>query len=387
MGRTLISVAVTLAGMGRTSPWRASAGSFLLYVLAGVVFAGLLWAESGELLAGVVVAAVTILLLFPAELQAASRLSWRLEEFARQVPGEPEPEESFWGDQSLHWPDLGLTVEGGTHRFRITGLVAEAEGRTWDVQFSRPREGARRVLAALGREPAFDGADDRFPSVYPRLSGLKAGLVTAFVAAVTVGLGGPIVAGGSYPLWWLGLPLAAGALVGGVRWAGLRSAQTAVRGVCRGLSEGGIRHERVDRIEGLIRLTFAVRTPEGTGIVRCDAVPGGRLAVSHGDREQHVPASEATASGRELARWLAASSEAAADDVTAPPAPGELTAAQRLLFAALGTGFVAIAGFFVGITQPWQQVVAVEVLGVGFTAGVFGLGLLAVGWLGRVPTV
>lgn len=371
--------------MGGPSPWRASAGSFGLYVLAGGVFAALLWLNTGELLAGVVVATATVLVLFPAELQAASRLSWRLGEFAGQGPGAPAPEVSWWGDQSIHWPDLGLTVEGGVHRFRIAGLVARADGRTWDVQLSRPREGARRVLEDLGAEPAFEGSGDRLPSVYPRLSGLKAGVLATFVAAVAVGLGGPIVAGGTYPLPWLGLPIAAGVLVGGLRWYGLRHARTTVRALCRGLSQGGLRVERVDRLEGLLQLTFAVGTPAGAGVVRSGAFPRGRLAVSYGDRRRRAPAAEAESAGRALARWLAAAARGAAEGVTAPP-PDDLTAAQRLLFAALGTGFLAVGAFFVGVTGPWRGAVAPELLGVGIAAGILGAGLLAIGWLGREPT-
>jgi hypothetical protein len=339
--------------MGGTSPWRAAACSVGLYALAGVGFAAVLWVNTGEVLAGVAVGLVTTGLLATAEFQAAARLSWRLSEFAGQVPGEPESQVSVWGDQSLHWPALGLTVQGGTHRFLITGLVAEAEGRTWDVQFSRPRESARRVLADLGREPAFEGFDDRFPSVYPRLSGLKAGAVATLLGVLAVAIGGPAVAGGTYPAWWLASPLAAGVLVGGLRWAGLRSARAAVRAVCQGLRQGGIRVGSVDRIEGLVRLQFVVHTPEGTGVLRCDAVPGGRLAVSHGDDERSGSTEEAAAMGRGLARWLAASPGPAEARSTAPPAPGDLTAAQRLLFASLGAGFLAICALALGGTAPW----------------------------------
>lgn len=287
---------------------------FVLFALTGVVLGVILSLREGGPLAGVAVAGATVLVVYPAYLQAAYRLSWALGEFAGQVPGEPEPEESLMGDQSLRWPDLGLSVEGGTHRFRVTGLVAEADGRVWDVSPSRPREGARRVLEALDREPAFDSFADRLPSVYPGLSALKAGVWVTFVGLVAVALGGPVVAGGTYPLWWLAAAVLAGVLAAAVRWAGLAGVREALVAFGDGLHEGGVELDRIDCIDGWVRLQFAVHAELGTVRLRCLGLPGGRLSVTHDDRERTARRDDAGEVGRAVASWLTESPAMAVAD-------------------------------------------------------------------------
>lgn len=291
--------------MAKPSPWRASAGMFVLFALLGVGLGFVLWANSRGLVAGAAVAVMTVAVVYPAYLQAAYRLSWALGEFAGQVPGEPEPEESLGGDQSLRWPDLGLSVEGGTRQFRVTGLVAAADGREWNLSVSRPREGARRVLERLDRQPTFDQFEDRLPSLYPRLSALKVALPTAFLGLVAVSLGGSELAGGGYPRWWLGIGALAGVLVGAVRWAGLARVRRALVDLGDGLHEAGVELDHIDRIEGLVRLQFAIHTAQGTATLRCVALPSGRLTVSHGDRERAARFDAARAAGREVGAWLA----------------------------------------------------------------------------------
>lgn len=374
--------------MATTSPWRASSGVFVLFLVAGAGFGAVLWLGAGEPIAGLAVGVVTVLLIYPAELQAAFRLSWALREFAGQVPGEPVAEESRMGDQSLRWADLGLSVEGGTHRFRVTGLVAEAqaEGRTWDVRVSRPREGARRVLEDLDCEPAFDGVDERLPSVYPRLSAAKVGALVTFLGLVGVGLGGPVLAGGVYPLWWLWVGPVAGLLAAGLRWAGLAGVRRALVALVEGLHESGVEFDRIDRLEGLLRLQFALRTPRGTATVTAFALPGGRLVVGQGDREREVRFGDARAVGRDLATWLTDTPDAAGEEAIDEPGPGDLTAGQRLVFAVLGAGFAAYGGvLLVGVTGSGP--VAVDTVAFGLLSGVLGLGCLALAVHGRVPAV
>lgn len=299
--------------MAKPSPWRASAGVFVLFALLGVGFAVVLWANSRGLVAGVAVAVATIAVVYPAYLQAAYRLSWALGEFAGQVPGEPEPAESVHGDQSLRWPDLGLSVEGGTHKFRVTGLVAEADGREWTVAVSRPREGARRVLESLDRQPAFDRFEDRLPSIYPRLSALKVAVPTTFLGLVAVALGGPLLAGDGYPRWWLVVGALAGVLVGAVRWNGLVGVRRALVDLGDGLHDAGVELDRIDRIEGHVRLQFAIHTGQGTTTLRCVALPGGRLTVGHGDRERAARFDDARALGRGVGEWLRGTSVGGGD--------------------------------------------------------------------------
>lgn len=376
--------------MAHTSPLRASRGWFVLSAFAGGVFAVLLWASSGGVVAGIAVATVTILVLLPAQLQAAYRLSWRLREFAGQVPGEPTAEESFLGDQSLHWPELGLTVEGGIHRFRVTGLVAEADGKRWSVQLTRPREGARRVLHDLDREPSIGAPADRLPSIYPRLSGAKAGVLVAFVVLVAVALGAPILVAGSYPLWWLGAGPLAGTAVAVVRWSGLVDVRRAVADLVDGLSAGGVHVASVDRLGGLVRLRFVVKTSEGAALLHSVAVPRAPLVVRLGDLERRASSGDATTVGRTLASVLADRTIPASTEAFVEPDPRDLTAAQRLLFVGLGAGFAGLgavlfggvigAGFEVLVSGGFSAMTAI-----GGLSTVTGVALFAVGLHGRVP--
>lgn len=373
--------------MPHTSPLRASRGWVLLSALAGGVFAALLWASSGEVVAGIVVATATVLVLLPAQLQAAARLSWRLREFAEQVPGEPTATETFLGDQALHWPELGLTVRGGTHRFRVTGLVAETDDRRWSLQLGRPREGARRVLEAIDREPTFEGLGDRLPSLYPRLSGMKVGAIATLLVLVGIALLGPILAAGRYPLRWLAVGPLAGILVGWVRWSTIAGVRRALADLIDGLSAGGVRVETVDRLGGLVRLRFVAKTAAGPALVRCVAVPRGHLVVSLDGRARRGRFDEATSVGRTLAAWLTDRTTPPGTVAFEEPEPEDLTAAQRILFATLAAVFALLGSIMVGIAALGAGDSDAWVLAGGLLSMLACVGLLVTALRGRVPAV
>lgn len=378
------------------SPWRASAGTLALFVGAAVVFGTLLWLQTGDVLAGFAAGSVVVLVSL-AELQAAFRLNRVLREFARQVPGEPEADQSYTGDQSLRWPDLGLAVEGWTHRFTVRGLEVDADGTPWDVSTWRPREGAREVLDHLGQEPAFARFEDRLPSIYPRVSALRVGVPAGFVAFVVVVFGGTLLLGDALPPWTYLLAPAVGVLAGASRWAGLAGVRRALVALADGLHEGGVDLERIDLLEGVVRPEFAVRTTHGTATLRCVAHPWGRLRVTHLDREREARLPAARAVGRDVAGWLTTTPATAGDDMGRQR--GDLTVVERLSFVAIGAFCVAFGGVLVGRpgvvtagectesclfeafveTVPFGNVVA------GLLLVAVGGGMLAIAYLDRVP--
>lgn len=380
------------------SPWRASAGTLALFAGAAVVFGTLLWLQRGDVLAGVAVGGMVVVVFGFAELQAAFRLNRVLREFGGQVPGEPEADESYTGDQSVRWPDLGLAVEGWTHRYTVRGLEVTADGTYRDASTWRPREGAREVLDALGHEPSFDRFEERLPSIYPRVSALRVGVPAGFVAFVVVLGSGIHLAGGAPPLWTYLLAPAAGAFAAWVRWSGLASVRRALVALADGLHEGGVELERIDLLEGVVRPEFAVRTSQGTATVRCVAHPWGRLHVAHLDREREARLPAAGDVGRDLAGWLTATPVTAGDDVGRRR--GALTVVERVSFLAIGLLFAAFGGVLLGRpgvvtagectesclfeafveTVPFGNVVA------GGLLVLVGGGMLAVAYLDRLPT-
>lgn len=379
------------------SPWRASGGTLALFGGAAVVFGTLLWLQTGDALAGVAVGSVVVLFSL-AEVQAAFRLNRALQEFGGQVPGDPEADESNMGDQSVRWPDLGLAVEGWTHRFTVRGLEVTADGTYRDVSTWRPREGAREVLDDLGHEPSFDRFEERLPSIYPRVSALRVGVPAAVVAFVVVVFGGIPLVGGALPLWTYLLAPAAGALAAWVRWSGLASVRRALVALADGLHEGGVELERIDLLEGVLRPEFAVRTTHGTATLRCVAHPWGRLRVAHLNREREARLPAAAAVGRDLAGWLTATPVTAGDDVGRQR--GALTVVERFSFLVIGLFFVVFGGVLLGrpgvvtagectescLFEAFVETVPLGNVVVGLLVVAVGGGMLAIAYLDRVPT-
>lgn len=379
------------------SPWRASAGTLALFVGVAVVFGALLWLQRGDVLPGVAVGGIVVVLFGVAELQAAVRLNRVLREFGGQVPGEPESDQSYMGDQSVRWPDLGLAVEGWTHRFTVRGLEVTADGTYRDVSTWRPREGAREVLDDLGHEPSFDRFEERLPSIYPRVSALRVGVPAAVVAFVVVVFGGVQLVGGALPLWTYLLAPTAGAVTAWVRWSGLAGVRRALVALADGLHEGGVELERIDLLEGVLRPEFAVRTSQGMATLRCVAHPRGRLRVAHLDREREARLPAARAVGRDLAGWLTATPVTAGDDVGRQR--GALTVVERFSFLAIGLFCVGFGGVLLGrpgvvtagecteacLFEAFVETVPLGNVVAGLLLVAVGGGMLAIAYLDRVP--
>lgn len=266
--------------MATISPVRAAARP-LPFVLAVSLLLGGALGLDGDPLPAVAATVVCAVVMGAVVGQAPARLARRLDEFAGQVPGEPEVSIAWHGAGTLEWPDLGLTVEGNVHRYRLQDVTVHVGQETRFPSATRPREAARAALDELGEEPALAGPEDRLPSLYPREAGLLTGVLAAVLAGSAVGLGGPLVAGGVYPLWWWWLVPVAGVVAGLVRWLGLAHVRRALRSLAAELGYAGTEVGTVDRTGGRLRLTFAVRTTDGSVPVRCLAVPYGRMTATH----------------------------------------------------------------------------------------------------------
>ena len=265
--------------MAPIPPSRVAVRTIPFVLVVAAALGSLVWLN-GEFLPALVATAAVVLVMGPVIAQAPARLAWRLEEFAEQVPAEPDAALAWHGEQTLEWPDLELVVEGQFHRYRLQDFVVHADGTTRFLSSSRPREAARRALDELGVEPALDDDSDRLPSLYPRIAGVKTGLLAAFLTAVAVGLGAPLVAGGVYPLWWWALVPVVGLTVGGARWLGLVHAGRACATLVEELRYGsGLEVETVDRTDGWVRIDVVVHTGSGSVSTTCLAVPWGRLTA------------------------------------------------------------------------------------------------------------
>lgn len=360
--------------MARPSPWRASAGAFALSVVVGVGFVVLIWRGGGNLAAGVFAGASSLLVVSLGELQAQYRLSHVLGEFAGQVPGEPEAESSWSGDQAVRWPDLGLAASGWTHRFTLRGLEVEVDDRVRYESVRRPREAARAALADRDRRPT----GSRLPSVYPRLSALRVGPPVVLGGAVLLVFGlalGPVVR-------TVGATVLVGGLVLGVgRWAGLVRTRTGLASFAEGLEAGGVEVEHVDLVGGVFAPGFEVVTGSGRVPVRCVAHPWGRLRVTVGDRTVEGRLHDGEAVGREVAAL-----------VRETPTAGRSTPAWRLLTArhflfgglAAVFGAMAVGAFGVALSGPGgcdADCLLVGLLGLLSLAFAVGLGGIAAGLL------
>jgi hypothetical protein len=277
--------------MAPIPPSRVAVRTIPFVLVVAAALGSLVWLN-GEFLPALVATAAVVVVMGPVIAQAPARLAWRLEEFADQVPGEPEAALAWHGEQTLEWPDLELVVEGQFHRYRLQDFVVHADGTTRFLSSSRPREAARRALDELGVEPALDDDSDRLPSLYPRIAGAKTGGLAAFLTAVAVGLGGPLVAGGVYPLWWWALVPVVGLTVGGARWLGLVHARRACATLVEELRYGsGLEVETVDRTDGWVRIDVVVHTGSGSVSTTAVAVPWGRLTARNpADTEDTVSA-------------------------------------------------------------------------------------------------
>ena len=106
------------------------------------------------------------------------------------------------------------------------------------------------------------------------------GLLAAFLTAVAVGLGGPFVAGGVYPLWWWALVPTVGLTVGGARWLGLTHARRGYATLVEELRYGsGLEVETVDRTDGRVRIDVVVHTGTGSVSTTAVALPRGQLTA------------------------------------------------------------------------------------------------------------
>lgn len=266
--------------MAPVSPGRTLVRTLPLVAVISLVFGGFLWLQ-GDPRAAVVATLVTGVAMGFVFGQAPARLAWRLQEFANQVPGDPDATVAWHGEQTLEWPNRELTVEGNIHRYRLQDFAVHVGSSTRYLSATRPREAARTALEELGEDPALDDPSDRLPSLYPRLAGLKIGFLASVLAAIAVGLGGPVVAGGVYPLYWWVLIPAAGVLAGLGRWLGLAHTQQAFRSLAEELRYGGVEVGTIDRIGGWIRLEFVVHTSRGSVPVGCLAVPFGPITADH----------------------------------------------------------------------------------------------------------
>ena len=265
--------------MAPIPPSRAAVRTIPFVLVVAAALGSLVWLN-GEFLPALVATAAVVVVMGPVIAQAPARLAWRLEEFADQVPGEPEASLAWHGEQTLEWPDLELVVEGQFHRYRLQDFVIHADGTTRFLSSSRPREAARRALDELGVEPALDDDSDRLPSLYPRIAGVKTGGLAAFLTAVAVWLGRPLVAGGVYPLWWWALVPVVGLTVWGARWLGLVHALRGYATLVEELRYGsGLEVETVDRTDGWVRIDIVVHTGSGSVSTTAVAVPWGRLTA------------------------------------------------------------------------------------------------------------
>ena len=277
--------------MAPIPPSRVAVRTIPFVLVVAAALGSLVWLN-GEFLPALVATAAVVVVMGPVIAQAPARLAWRLEEFADQVPGEPEASLAWHGEQTLEWPDLELVVEGQFHRYRLQDFVVHADGTTRFLSSSRPREAARRALDELGVEPALDDDSDRLPSLYPRIAGVKTGLLAAFLTAVAVGVGGPLVAGGAYPLWWWAPVPVVGLTVGGARWLGLVHAGRACATLVEELRYGsGLEVETIDRTDGRVGIDVVVHTGTGSVSTTAVAVPWGRLTARNpADTEDTVSA-------------------------------------------------------------------------------------------------
>lgn len=266
--------------MAPIPPGRAALRTAPLVLVVSLGLGGLL-ASQGDLRPAVAATVVTAAAMAVVIGQAPARLAWRLQEFAGQVPGEPDAAIAGHGEQTLEWPDLGLTVEGNVHRYRLQDFGVQVGPTHRYLSAGRPREAARTALDELGEPPALTDPSDRLPSCYPRLAGLKFGFLVAVLAGMAIGLGGPILARGVYPLWWWALAPLVGGLAGSLRWLGLVHVRRAVRSLAAALQYGGVELERIDRTAGWLRLEFTAHTTVGDVPIRCIAVPYGPMTAAH----------------------------------------------------------------------------------------------------------
>lgn len=265
--------------MAPIPPGRAAARTAPVVLVVSLALGGLLYLQ-GDPRPAIAATLVCVVVMGVVVGQAPARLAWRLGEFASQVPGEPDATVAWRGEQTLEWPDLGLTVEGNIHRYRLQDFAVHTGDDVRYLAATRPREAARTALEELGEAPAFAGPDDRLPSLYPRLAGLLTGFLGAVLAGIAVGLGGPVVAGGVHPLWWWTVIPAVGVLAGGTRWLGLAHARRCYRGVADDLYERGVEVDRMDRTGGRIRIAVTVHTDVGGVPTRCVAVPYGLITAT-----------------------------------------------------------------------------------------------------------
>lgn len=315
---------------------------FGVAVAMGLAAVVLLWLEYGSVRAGVVVALIIVVLLGGAELQAALRLNWSLREFASQVPGTPEASASPRGDQTVRWPDLGLAASGGTHRFRVRGLTVDVDGLSRSASTLRPREAAREALETLGREPAFRSFDDRLPSVYPRLSALRAGAGVGVVALLLAGLADPVTPGGASGVV-VAVVASTPVLAAALRWAGLVRVRQGLVALSEGLREGGVSVDRIDLVGGIVAPAVSLTTDEGTVAVRSVAHPWGRVRATVGDRSVEGRLPEVRSVGRDAAALLreGADGEARVDS-------SGLVTTGRVFSAAFGACSVGVGALLVG---------------------------------------
>jgi hypothetical protein len=273
------SARVLADAMAPIPPSRVAVRTIPFVLVVAAALGSLVWLN-GEFLPALAATAAVVVVMTPAIAQAPARLAWRLEEFAVQVPGEPEASLAWHGEQTLEWPDLELVVEGQFHRYRLQDFVVHADGTTRFLSSSRPREAARHALEELDVDPALEDDRDRLPSFYPRIAGVKTGLLAAFLAAISVGLGSPLVAGGVYPQWWWALVPIVGVAVGGARWLGLAHARRAYATLLEELRYGsGLEVETLDRTGGRVRIDVVVHTGGGSVSTTCVAIPWGRLTA------------------------------------------------------------------------------------------------------------
>ena len=277
--------------MAPIPPSRVAVRTIPFVLVVAAALGSLVWLN-GEFLPALVATAAVVVVMGPVIAQAPARLAWRLEEFADQVPGEPEASLAWHGEQTLEWPDLELVVEGQFHRYRLQDFVVHADGTTRFLSSSRPREAARRALDELGVEPALDDDSDRLPSLYPRIAGVKTGGLAAFLTAVAVGVGEPLVAGGVYPLWWWAPVPIVGLAFGLARWLGLTHARRGYATLVEELRYGsGLEVETVDRTDGRVRIDVVVHTGSGSVSTTAVAVPWGRLTARNpADTEDTISA-------------------------------------------------------------------------------------------------
>lgn len=130
------------------SPWRASAGSLLLFGGVGVALG--LFVGLQDPVAGIAVALIAGGVGVLAELQAALRLNRALARFAAEVPAPAEPFSSPIGVQGLRWEEPPIEVTGQTYRFTVPPLEVATPGDLVEVPHRQVREGAREVLGRLG---------------------------------------------------------------------------------------------------------------------------------------------------------------------------------------------------------------------------------------------